>query len=164
MLEGQERFCPLCGSPLERKVTLCKERPVCATCRYILFYNPTLVVVGILVQDSKVLLVRRAMNPGKGLWGMPGGYADMGEVLEEAVRREVWEETGLETQVRQLVGLVSEEGRPQVLAVYEVEAVGGSIQPGSEVTDAGFFPLDDLPPLAFPRDETLLAPYAERQQ
>jgi len=161
MLEGQERFCPLCGSPLERKVTYGKERPVCSTCRYILFYNPKLVVVGILVQDSKVLLVRRAMNPGKGLWGMPGGYADMGEVLEEAVCREVWEETGLETQVRQLVCLVSEEGRPQVLAVYEIEVVGGSIQPGSEVTDAGFFPLNDLPSLAFPRDETLLAPYAE---
>lgn len=127
------------------------------------YYNPKLVAVGILVNDGKVLLVRRGMNPGKGLWGMPGGYVDMGEVIEEAVAREVWEETGLKTQARRLVGLHSEAGQAQVLAVYEMESVSGEVTPGEEVMDAAFFPLDDLPPMAFPRDLKLLAPYIQRQ-
>lgn len=147
---------------LERRVTYGKERPICPTCGYVVFYNPKLVVVGLLIQNNSVLLVRRAINPGKGLWGMPGGYVDMGEVVEEAVAREIREETGLETQARQLVCLLSEAELPQVLAVYEMEMVSGSIVPGSEVMDAAFFPLDDLPPLAFPRDEKLLASYAQR--
>ena len=149
---------------LERRVTYGKERPICPTCGYVVFYNPKLVVVGLLIQNNSVLLVRRAINPGKGLWGMPGGYVDMGEVVEEAVAREIREETGLETRARQLVCLLSEAGLPQVLAVYEMEMVSGSIVPGSEVMDAAFFPLDDLPPLAFPRDEKLLASYAQQRQ
>ena len=156
MNEGQEKFCPMCGASLEHRPSYGRERPVCPECEHVVFYSPKLVVVGLLVQDEKVLLVRRGMNPGKGLWGMPGGYVDLGEVLEDAVSREIWEETGLETQAQGLIALHSEEGRPQVLAVYEMEAVGGNLHAGSEVTDVGFFSMDKLPPLAFPRDAHLL--------
>lgn len=163
MHQGQESFCARCGAILQRKKVYGQERPCCPRCGYVVYYNPKLVAVGILVNDGKVLLVRRGMNPGKGLWGMPGGYVDMGEVIEEAVEREVWEETGLKTQARRLVGLHSEAGQAQVLAVYEMESVSGEVTPGEEVMDAAFFPLDDLPPMAFPRDLKLLAPYIQRQ-
>jgi len=162
MMEEQERFCARCGAMLERKVIYGRERPVCPRCGYVVYYNPKLVVVCLLVQDGQVCLVRRGMGPGKGHWGMPGGYVDMGEIVEEAAAREMREETGLETRARRLLGLVSEEGRTDILAVYEMEVVGGSIRPGSEVMDAAFFPLDALPSLAFPRDEKLIARYAER--
>lgn len=164
MHQGQECFCARCGAILQRKVVYGHERPYCPRCGYVVYYNPKLVAVGILVNDGKVLLVRRGMNPGRGLWGMPGGYVDMGEVVEEAVAREVWEETGLKTQARRLVGLHSEAGLPQVLAVYEMETLSGDVTPGEEVMDAAFFPLDELPPMAFPRDLKLLAPYVQRRE
>jgi len=164
MIQGQECFCARCGAQLDHREVFGQERPVCPRCGYVVYYNPKLVAVGILVNDGRVLLVRRGMNPGRGRWGMPGGYVDMGEVVEEAVAREVWEETGLKAQARKLLGLYSEAGQPHVVAVYEMEEINGEVAAGEEVLDAAFFPLDDLPPMAFPRDLKLLAPYIHREQ
>lgn len=161
MVEWKDYFCNRCGGLLETKVVSGMERPFCPRCGRVVYYNPRLVAVGLLVQDRKVLLVRRGMGPGKGLWGLPGGYVDVGEVVEEAAAREMREETGLEARAERLVGLFSQRGRPEVLAVYEMAPVGGDLAPGQEVLDAAFFSLKQLPPLAFPWDERLLAPYAD---
>lgn len=111
----------------------------------------------ILERGGRVLLVRRGTEPGLGLWSLPGGYVDRGEVVEEAAVREVWEETGVRTEVARLVGVFSESGSPVVLVVYVGEIVEGELEARDEVMEVGFFAVGDLPPLAFERDGDIVA-------
>ncbi len=104
-----------------------------------------------------MLLVRRATEPGLGLWSLPGGYVDRGEVVEEAAVREVWEETGLRAKVARLAGVFSEKGSPVVLVVYAGELLGGEPAARDEVMEVGFFSVGELPPLAFERDREIVA-------
>lgn len=67
--------------------------------------RPIVAVGALIIQDGRVLLVRRATEPLKGEWSLPGGVVETGETLEEAVKREVLEETGIETFVQRAVGL-----------------------------------------------------------
>jgi 8-oxo-dGTP diphosphatase len=66
------------------------------------------------------------------------------------------EETGLHIEVGQLVGLYSRQGQPVVLAVYEGRVVSGELRSSEESTAVEWFPLDALPPLAFPHDAEIL--------
>ena len=78
-------------------------------------------------------------------------------MVEQAAAREVWEETGLRVEPGELVGLFSEEGDPVIVAVYNARATGGALEAGPEALEVGFFDIDDLPELAFPRDREVLA-------
>ena len=133
-----------------------RDRPVCTGCGRVVYYDPKVSAVSIVAQEGGVLFVRRGNEPGYGLWSLPGGYVDQGEVVEEAAAREVREETGLQVEIGSLLGLYSDAGRPVILVAYEAKVVGGSLAAGPEVLDLGFFPPNDLPPLAFPRDKHLL--------
>lgn len=89
------QFCPRCG-----RQGLAQETPValrCAGCGYRHFINPV-VAVAVIITDpqGRVLLIRRAKEPGKGLFGMPGGFVDLNETAEDAARREIREEVNLE--------------------------------------------------------------------
>ena len=151
-----DHYCPGCGSPLVAREVEGRRRPVCSQCGRIIYYDPKITAAAIVEQDGRVLLVQRATEPGIGLWSLPGGYADRGEVVEQAAAREVVEETGLRVEVGRLVGLYSEAEQTVVLAAYEAHLVGGDMKAGHEVSRVDFFPPDDLPPLAFPRDRQVL--------
>ncbi|WP_406051842.1 NUDIX hydrolase [Kribbella sp. NBC_00889] len=99
--------------------------------------------VGALVYDEqrRLLVVRRANEPGRGLWSIPGGRVEPGENDPAAVAREVAEETGLTVQVGAMVGEVERDGpkgRLYVIRDYEATAVGGTLTPGDDATDAKF--------------------------
>ncbi len=133
------------------------QRPRCPECGRVIYYDPKLAATVVVERDDRVLMVRRAIQPGIGLWSLPGGYVDRGEVVEVAAAREVLEETGLHVTITGLLGLFSEEGHPVVLAAFNAQEVGEEeAKPGPEVSELGFFLLDDLPPLAFPRDPIIL--------
>ncbi len=102
-------------------------------------------------------MIRRATDSGYGLWSMPGGFVDRGEVVEEAAAREAWEETGLEVEVTGLLGLFSIPGDPVVVAAFSARETGGKLGPGPEALEVGFFSPVEPPELAFPRDTEILA-------
>jgi 8-oxo-dGTP diphosphatase len=156
MLPG-DKFCPGCATELAVREVHGQERPVCPNCRRVIYYDPKVAVTSLVQRDGKVLLVRRGNEPGYGLWSMPGGYVDRGEVVEEAAAREVLEETGLEVAVEGLIGLFSQAGQPVMVAAFSAREVGGVLSAGEEALEAEFFPLDDLPPLAFPGDRRIIA-------
>lgn len=160
MLHGA-KFCPECASSLEVQEVAGRERPVCPGCGRVVYYDPKVAATCILERNGMVLLVRRAIQPGMGLWSMPGGYVDRGEVVEEAAAREVLEETGLEVEVEHLVGLFSEREHPVLVAAYAAHETGGRLHPGPETLEISFFSLGDLPPLAFPRDQQILSRWLE---
>ena len=151
-----DKFCAGCGTRLVMRELEARERPVCPRCGRVVYYDPKLAAACVIERDGKTLMVRRAVQTGYGLWSMPGGYVDRGETVEKAAAREVEEEAGLLVEIGQLIGLFSDAGNPVVVAAYAATEVGGVLAPGPESLDLGFFALDHLPPLAFPRDEQIL--------
>ena len=156
-MNQEDKFCPSCAAVLETKEVFGHDRPVCPGCGRIIFYDPKVAVICIVPRDGKVLMIRRGTDIGYGLWGLPGGYVDRSEVVESAAVREVREETGLEIEVGHLIGLFSEAGNPVVVAAYAARESGGTLEAGPEALEVGFFDVDRLPDLAFPRDREVLA-------
>jgi 8-oxo-dGTP diphosphatase len=152
-------YCLECGTALEDRHHEDRTRPTCPACGFIHYYDPKVAVAVVLGDDNGVLLGRRGVDPGSGLWSFPAGYVNRGEVLEEAAVREVFEELGLDIELTGLVGVYSERGNPVVLVVYAGVVVGGSLRvDGREVVEARRFKLNELPPdLAFPHDRHVLA-------
>ncbi len=94
-------------------------------------------------QDNKILLVKstyQRFHP----WGLPGGSLDYGESPEDAVKREVWEETGLIVEIKRFL-LVKTWSPDRVGMYYLCEITGGEIHPTDEVSEADYFSLNDLP-------------------
>jgi 8-oxo-dGTP diphosphatase len=118
-----------------------------------LWRKPTLTCDGLLMRDGRLLLVRRGREPFKGHYALPGGILEYGESAEGCVVREMEEETGLNTEVICLAGIFSDPGRDPrghfVTALYLLRETGGRLAAGDDAESAGFFDLDQLPPLAF---------------
>lgn len=163
MLNG-DKYCAVCATPLELREENGALRPVCPACGRVVYYDPKVAAVTIISRQREVLLVRRANQPGYGLWSLPGGYVDRGEVVEEAAMREMLEETGLIVDVDGLVGIYSEQGKPVIVAAFSGTERGGQLVSGPETLEVGFFALDSLPPMAFPRDANILQDWASRHQ
>ncbi|MBG6087376.1 NUDIX hydrolase [Actinomadura viridis] len=97
--------------------------------------------VGGIAQDGsgRLLMIRRGRAPSAGLWSLPGGRVEPGEGDEEAVVREMREETGLEVSVGALVGTVERPGADGVtyeIHDYAVTALGGTLRAGDDAADA----------------------------
>jgi 8-oxo-dGTP diphosphatase len=113
------------------------------------FKTTRIVVDGVIIEGSKICLVRRAGPPFRNYWVVPGGFVETGEVLKDAVRREVWEETGLRTRVVNLSGIYDDPKRDPrghaVSVAFLLRRAGGRIRTSSETSDVKFFPIRRLP-------------------
>lgn len=158
------RFCPRCGGTLERRVIKSTEpeRLVCARCTFVFYLDPK-VAVGTIIRTAadRLVLVRRAIEPGYGKWVFPGGYVDRGEPLTVAAVREAREECGLDIRLDGLVNIYSYPGRAPVIVMYAATAVGGSLCGDEECLDAAEFDPKAIPwnELAFPSTEEGLRDY-----
>lgn len=115
--------------------------------------SPRLTVDGVVLEDDAVLLVKRKYEPFQGTWALPGGFVEYGERTEDAVIREVFEETGLKTNIRLLLGVYSDPNRDPrghtVSVVYLLQRVSGALSAGDDAQSAKYFKRDELPALAF---------------
>jgi len=146
------RFCPRCGGVLEpRRLKATEpERPVCVRCGFIVYLDPKIAVGTIIATpENRLVLVRRAIEPGYGKWVFPGGYVDRGEPLTSAALREAREECGLDVRLDALVNVYSYAGRAPVIVVYAATATGGTLcvdEESLEVSEweTSSIPWDDL--------------------
>lgn len=151
------RHCQRCGAEITFKEVHARLRPVCPACGFVYFYDPKIAVAVIVEIDGKIVMHRRAVEPGAGKWTFPSGFVDRGEVVTEAAAREVLEEVGLEVEDLQLLNLYSEPGQTVALLVFHASLTGQLPSIGDESTDVRLFQPDSLPELAFPRDAQVLA-------
>ena len=157
MTSTSDKYCGSCATPLEQREVFGTERPACPACGRVVFYDPKVAAVCVVARSGKVLMIKRGTDLGYGLWSLPGGFVDRGEVVESAAAREAWEETGLEVAVEGLLGLFSLPGDPVIVAAFTAHETGGTLAPGPEALETGFFSPDALPELAFSRDTEILA-------
>jgi len=157
-------FCPVCATRLERRLLREgePERMVCPACGFIQYIDPK-VAVGTIIRDDRqrVLLLRRAIEPGYGKWVFPGGYVDRGEVVEQAAIREAREEAGLYIELGPLVGIYSYDGRTPIVIVYSARTADGPLRLDHESLEGRWFAAAEIPwsDLAFPSTEQALRTY-----
>jgi ADP-ribose pyrophosphatase YjhB (NUDIX family) len=103
-----------------------REQAVCTACGFIFYLNPKVVGATVPEMDGRVLLTRRSIDPGRGLWTFPGGFVDFGETVTDAAVRETYEETGLKVDLTGLLDVYSYPGAP-VIIVYRARVIGGTL-------------------------------------
>jgi len=157
-------FCPMCGGGLEPRTIKQNEpeRLVCVKCGFVFYLDPK-VAVGTIIRDGdgRIVLVKRAIEPGYGKWVYPGGYVDRGELVQDAAVREAREEAGLQVRLERLINVYSYPGRAPVVIVYAATIVGGTLMVDDEGLEARFFRAEEIPwdDLAFPSTNDALREY-----
>ncbi len=146
-MPGPERWqwCPLCAGPLGDRLLDGAPRRFCPDCGFVYWDHPRPAAAAVVTDhEGRILLVRRRFPPEAGGWCLPGGLAEAGEGPEEAARREVREETGLEVSVVRHLATLG-----HFVAFVEAESSGGALLAGSDVLDLGWFTPAEAPALCF---------------
>ena len=145
---AQYRFCPTCGGALQQRSLKASDpdRLVCSQCGFVFYLDPK-VAVGTIIEtpDSRLVLVRRAIEPGYGLWVFPGGYVDRGEELTAAAIREAREESGLDIRLEGLINIYSYSGNSPIIVVYAASVIGGTLCGDEECLETRLFEADTIP-------------------
>jgi len=120
--------------------------------RFMSYKIPSITTDGVILKDKQILLIKRKNEPFKGKWALPGGFVEYGEKTEDAVIREVSEETGLKTKIRTLAGVYSDPNRDPrghiITIIYVLDIVEGNVKAGDDASDVKFFDVHQLPALA----------------
>jgi 8-oxo-dGTP diphosphatase len=160
MMTGAFAYCPLCAKPLERVREGNHVRMRCPACGFVQYRNPA-PAVGVLVLDhAGVLLVRRRFDPFKGLWSIPAGFIEYDEDVRSTAAREALEETGLVVEIEALHAVESCFDDPRgnaLLVLFRARVTGGACRAGDDADDVRYFPLNELPPIAFEAHRRVLA-------
>lgn len=120
---------------------------------------PSLTVDGIIVDDNRILLIKRKNEPFRGYYALPGGFVEYGETVEEAVYREILEEVGIEVNIEGILGVYSSPNRDPrghtISIVYILKMKGGKLRAGDDAESLAFFDINRIPSLAFDHNRIL---------
>jgi len=123
------------------------------------YKTPKLTVDGVILENGEILLIKRAREPFKGKWALPGGFVEYNEKVEDAVIREIREETGVNAEIKELVGVYSDPKRDPrghtISIVFLLDIISGEIKYGDDACNAKFFNLKELPELSFDHDKII---------
>jgi 8-oxo-dGTP diphosphatase len=157
------RFCPVCGGCLENRLLKATEpeRLVCTTCGFVFYIDPKLAVLALVPYQGGLVMVRRAIEPGYGLWVAPGGFVDVGERVEDAVVRETLEEANLQVRVVRLLKVHSYRHSRTVVLSFLTEYLSGELAAGDEELEAQVFTREQIPweSIAFSSSRDALSEY-----
>ncbi|MGD2111081.1 MAG: NUDIX hydrolase [Phycisphaerae bacterium] len=152
-MNPKAKYCSQCRAEVTTQVIDDRPRAVCPECGTIFYENPLPVAAGVVLNEKReVLLVKRLRQPSKGEWCLPIGFAETHETIGEAAKRELEEETGVEAEVVRLLDADSYESDfygELLIVTFELERTGGEVQAGDDAEAVAYYPLADVPPLAF---------------
>src|SRR5215510_11483579 len=159
MTSSDFKFCPRCGFELAHEFLFGQIRGVCPNCKWIHFIDPKVAAAVLVIQNNRVLLVRRAGEPFRGLWSLPAGFVNSGEDPAEAAARECLEETGLSVRVTRVYEIVSGREHPRgadFVIVYQAEIISGEMKAEDDADAVEWFDREHLPELAFRATQKVL--------
>ncbi|MGQ9850717.1 MAG: GNAT family N-acetyltransferase [Aggregatilineaceae bacterium] len=145
-------YCPQCGEPLVSRAVGSRERLTCPACGYVHYRNPVPGVGIVIEMNDGIVLIKRGGHVKPGQWALPSGYIEADESVEEAALRESREETGLDVELIDLLGIYSfPEGPPTsgIIVFYRARPVDGELRAGDDALDVRVFGPDELPELPF---------------
>jgi 8-oxo-dGTP diphosphatase len=166
-LASSLNFCSRCGAPLRLGPLPAEDRDrlACDKCGHITYVNPRLVVTTLPVTEAgEVVLLRRGIEPGLGLWAQPGGFMEIDETVHEGAIRETLEETGLVVEPGAVVGLYTRPEAAIVVIAFEAKIVGGAPTLTAEALEVRPFAPEAIPwpQLAFRTTEWALRDWVRR--
>jgi 8-oxo-dGTP diphosphatase len=153
-MNSVSHYCVNCGAPLEPRLIEDRELEACPRCPFILWHDPKVVTI-VVVEDEHgdVIVGRRGIEPGYGLWCLPGGYVNDDEHPADSATRECREEIGAEVEITGLLGVyhISKHGSPSMVGIaYRARLRPGEVAAaGSEMLEVAAFPARSLPELVF---------------
>ena len=164
------KFCMRCGHSVELKIESERLRPVCPRCGWVYYFAPQVAGAAIIARadDDTFLLVQRGEDPGKGLWGLPGGFVELGETVQDALAREVLEETGYIVELGALLGVWSFFNDVKNIAgivwIYAARVTGGVLHVASDSVAAEWVTYDAALnlPLAFETHREAITKWREK--
>ena len=156
-------FCVNCGAALVPRVIEGREVEACPNDSFVLWHDPKVSTAVVVEVDGGIVLGRRAIEPGYGLWCLPGGFVNDDEDPAAAAARECFEEISAPVELTGLIGVyhIKKTDAPSMVGIAYKARLAGDARPsaGAEMLEVGVFQLDSLPPLAFPSHRTVLAEY-----
>ena len=152
-MKKKRTYCSYCGHTIVSREQDGKSRDYCSQCKTFYYENPLPVASTIVINDAReVLLVKRKKEPYKGMWCLPIGFAESGEEVSQAALRELEEEAGITGEIVRLIDVDTIDNDFYgclAIVTYEVKMTGGVVKPGDDASDAKYFPITDLPQLAW---------------
>jgi len=145
-------YCSRCGGRLVTRDLGGQPRAVCTACGHVNYINPVPAAAVVIVKDGKILLVKRGVEPKRGLWSLPSGFIEIDETAQACAVRETKEETGIDVELNGLIDVASVFDDPRyvcLLVVFAARVLGGELGPGDDAAEVGFFTAAALPPIAF---------------
>ncbi|OPX90208.1 MAG: NADH pyrophosphatase [Pelotomaculum sp. PtaB.Bin104] len=152
-------YCPKCGSRLNYQEQGERKRLACSACAYIFYENPVVGVAAVVLNERGQILLGRRNGTYRGTWCIPCGYVEYDEDVREAIVREFKEETNLDIRLHGVFAVHSNFHNPETHTVgiwFRAEVTGGELAAQADLDQAGYFDLDELPPLAFPTDAIVI--------
>jgi ADP-ribose pyrophosphatase YjhB (NUDIX family) len=143
------RFCPVCGADLRVEEG---KRAECPECGFRAWASSKPTACAVVVDAGRVLLARRAGDPFRGYWDLPGGFVDEGEHPLDALRRELLEETGLQVEPASFLGIWMdrygdhEDAHATLNLYWTARVLGGEAEPADDVSELAWFRPGELPP------------------
>ena len=141
-------YCSRCGSPLTHGPVPneTRDRLACSNCGFIAYLNPRLVVSTLPVTaDGQLVLIRRGIEPGHGMWAQPGGFLEIDETAHEGAIRETLEETGYVVEPTDVIGVYTRPQAAVVVLAWEARVVGGEARTSAESLEVRSFAADEIP-------------------
>ena len=156
-------YCVQCGAPLVVKLIEGRELQACPNDDFVLWRDPKVSTSVVVAADGGLALGRRGIEPGYGLWCLPGGFVNDDESPVDAAVRECLEEIGAAVEIDGVLDVyhAAKTTAPSIVVIsYRGHLLDGErLAPGDEMLEVGVFPLNALPELAFPSHRQALAKY-----
>jgi ADP-ribose pyrophosphatase YjhB (NUDIX family) len=159
-------YCVNCGAPLVARTVEGREVEGCPNDDFVLWHDPKVTTAVVVEVDGGILLGRRAIEPGLGLWCLPGGFVNDDEDPWDAAARECREEICAPVEMTRLICVyhIPKRTAPSMVGIaYQARlGAGARPSPGQEMLEVGVFALDSLPPFAFPSHTKVVGEYVAR--